>query len=314
MPTTGYTGPASFTYSITDALGGVGTGTVSLTVNYPVTAQSLFNTGDTPATVTVNDPNSVELGVKFQASTTGTITGIRFYKGPQNTGTHVADLWSATGTLLATATFTNETASGWQQVNLSTPVVVTAGTTYVVSYHTNGDYSARSQLLRHRAYQWGADGTRQRDERRRRRVCLRHRSNLSDQYLSSQQLLGRRRLRRNCHSTAGRQQRQRVRCDREHRTHDSGLGASRQRHGPERLTAVDHGGEQSEQRHGHLQLEHADRQLRADHRLLRHGKFHLLNQRRQGGTASANVSLTVNDPSTVEFVQPDQHASHCDGE
>jgi hypothetical protein len=106
-----------------------------------VSAQSLFNSGDTPATVTVNDPNSVELGVKFQASTTGTITGIRFYKGPQNTGAHVADLWSATGTLLATATFTNETASGWQQVNLSNPVTVTAGTNYVVSYHTNGDYS-----------------------------------------------------------------------------------------------------------------------------------------------------------------------------
>ena len=47
-----------------------------------------------------------------------------------------------TGTLLATATFTNETASGWQQVNFSNPVVITAGTTYVASYHTNGDYSA----------------------------------------------------------------------------------------------------------------------------------------------------------------------------
>ena len=107
-----------------------------------VNSKSLFNTGDTPSLVTVNDPNSVELGVKFQASTTGAITGIRFYKDPQNTGTHVADLWSAAGTLLASATFTNETASGWQQVNLSTPVIVTAGTTYVVSYHTDGNYSA----------------------------------------------------------------------------------------------------------------------------------------------------------------------------
>ena len=63
-------------------------------------------------------------------------------QGPQNTGTHVADLWSSTGTLLATATFSNETASGWQQVNFSTPVAITAGTTYVASYHTNGQYSA----------------------------------------------------------------------------------------------------------------------------------------------------------------------------
>ena len=51
-------------------------------------------------------------------------------------------LWTAAGQLLATATFTNETASGWQQVNFSTEVAITAGTTYVISYHTNvGHYS-----------------------------------------------------------------------------------------------------------------------------------------------------------------------------
>src|SRR6185312_2714113 len=58
------------------------------------------------------------------------------------TGAHVADLWSSTGALLATATFTGETASGWQQVSFSQPVSVTAGTTYVASYHTNvGQYA-----------------------------------------------------------------------------------------------------------------------------------------------------------------------------
>ena len=36
----------------------------------------------------------------------------------------------ATGTLLASATFTNETASGWQNVLFSSPVPITAGTTY----------------------------------------------------------------------------------------------------------------------------------------------------------------------------------------
>jgi hypothetical protein len=135
-------GTASFTYSITDALGGIASANVSITVNNPATAQTLFSTSATPATVTVSDNNSVELGVKFQASMNGTITGIRFYKGPQNTGTHVADLWTATGTLLASATFTNEGTSGWQQVDFSSPVAITAGTTYVASYHTNGDYSA----------------------------------------------------------------------------------------------------------------------------------------------------------------------------
>ena len=90
----------------------------------------------------MNDLNAVELGVKFSSSVSGNITGIRFYKGPLNNGTHIGDLWSSNGTLLASATFTNETASGWQQVNFSNPVPITAGTTYIASYHTNGDYSA----------------------------------------------------------------------------------------------------------------------------------------------------------------------------
>ena len=80
--------------------------------------------------------------MKFRTDVSGTITGIRFYKGPTNTGTHTGSLWSRTGTLLARATFTNETATGWQTVTFSTPVNVTAGTTYVASYHTtNGGYA-----------------------------------------------------------------------------------------------------------------------------------------------------------------------------
>src|SRR6185437_15621115 len=59
-----------------------------------------------------------------------------------NTGTHRGSLWTNTGTLLATATFSNETASGWQQVNFSSPVAITANTTYVASYFTpTGHYS-----------------------------------------------------------------------------------------------------------------------------------------------------------------------------
>ena len=90
-----------------------------------------------------SDPNAVELGVKFRANVNGSITGIRFYKGAANTGTHSGSLWTSTGTRLATATFTNETASGWQQVTFSAPVAITANTTYVASYHTNvGHYAA----------------------------------------------------------------------------------------------------------------------------------------------------------------------------
>ena len=56
---------------------------------------------------------------------------------------HTARLWTATGTLLETATFTGETATGWQQANFGLPVAVTANTVYVASYHApNGGYAA----------------------------------------------------------------------------------------------------------------------------------------------------------------------------
>ena len=61
---------------------------------------------------------------------------MRFYKTNANTSPHIGNLWSSTGTLLASVTSKGETANGWQQLNFATPVAVTAGTTYVASYHT----------------------------------------------------------------------------------------------------------------------------------------------------------------------------------
>ena len=85
------------------------------------------------------------MGVKFTSEVFGSVTGVRFYKAAANTGTHVGSLWSESGTLLASATFTSETASGWQQVNFSTPVQISPNTTYVVGYLApKGHYSADS--------------------------------------------------------------------------------------------------------------------------------------------------------------------------
>jgi hypothetical protein len=107
-----------------------------------------FAPTSTPAVLASSDPNSVELGLKFRTDVSGYVTGVRFYKGPTNTGTHTGSLWSSTGALLAQATFVNETISGWQQVNFATPVFISANTTYVVSYHTNvGNYSYSSNYF-----------------------------------------------------------------------------------------------------------------------------------------------------------------------
>jgi len=109
-------------------------------VNDQVPGASMYTIWPASAIPVVADSGPskpVELGVKFRVDSNGTIIGIRFYKASANTGTHVANLWTSGGTKLATATFTSETASGWQQVNFSAPVIVTANTVYVASYHTN---------------------------------------------------------------------------------------------------------------------------------------------------------------------------------
>ncbi len=104
---------------------------------------SLWDDTTTPAVVSVADGAAVELGVSFTADSAGQVRGLRFYKGPQNVGTHTGSLWSSTGQRLATATFTAESTAGWQRLTLDPPVTVSAGTTYVASYlTTTGYYSA----------------------------------------------------------------------------------------------------------------------------------------------------------------------------
>lgn len=106
---------------------------------------SIWPAAQIPGITSANDASAVELGVKFRTTVDGFITGVRFYKGSSNTGVHIGNLWTSTGTLLGSATFTGESAAGWQEVTLASPVSVTAGTTYVASYHApNGGYALDS--------------------------------------------------------------------------------------------------------------------------------------------------------------------------
>src|ERR1700731_2085202 len=118
--------------------------------NSPAQTQSTIWPGTTVPAIPDAGPDSpVELGVSFKADTNGSIAGIRFYKSAGNTGTHVGNLWTSGGALLASATFTGETASGWQQVNFAKPVAITANIVYVASYHTTiGHYSDTNNYFR----------------------------------------------------------------------------------------------------------------------------------------------------------------------
>jgi hypothetical protein len=104
--------------------------------------QSLFSPTTTPTDINLTDGGTLyELGLKFRSAKAGQIQSIRYWKTPSETGTHVGKIWSSTGQLLASVTFTNETASGWQEQALATPLTIVANTTYVVSVNSNGFYA-----------------------------------------------------------------------------------------------------------------------------------------------------------------------------
>jgi hypothetical protein len=115
---------------------------LALTVTPRICPCSLWSPADEPANANDPDGSATEIGVKFKADVAGQVTALRFFKGASNTGTHVGHLWNAAGTQLATVNFTGESATGWQQANLSTPVTLTPGATYIASYYApNGHYA-----------------------------------------------------------------------------------------------------------------------------------------------------------------------------
>jgi glucose/arabinose dehydrogenase len=114
-------------------------------------AYSLFPSSLQPAVVDAGADAAVELGMRFKAASHGVVLGVRFYKSAANTGPHVGSLWTTGGIRLAQVTFAGETASGWQEGRFASPVAITAGTTYVVSYHmTGGHYSVTSGFFNSR--------------------------------------------------------------------------------------------------------------------------------------------------------------------
>lgn len=156
-------------YTLTAAnANGSNTASVTVTVNAataPSAAISIWpNTSAPTKYVTASGP--IEFGVKIRSDVAGQVTGIRFYKIAANTGVHTGSLWSSDGQLLATGTFTAETATGWQTLKFTAPVTIRPNTTYVASYHTNAGIGAFGSELQSsgkdnaplHALQTGVDG------------------------------------------------------------------------------------------------------------------------------------------------------------
>nr|WP_280525548.1 DUF4082 domain-containing protein [Sinorhizobium sojae] len=146
-PTSADAGTIGIKVTATDLGSLAASETFNVTVSTAPTTYSLFSPSDTPAQTSLNDGQQLEVGVKFQSDVAGEITALKFYRSASDTGQNVLDLWTATGTKLASATFTNTAASGWQTVILATPVSIAANTTYVASYHTTGAYVATDNFF-----------------------------------------------------------------------------------------------------------------------------------------------------------------------
>lgn len=91
-----------------------------------------------------------QLATVFASERAGYITGVKFYKQPDDTGAHTVNLWSKGLSLLpAPIRVDSETASGWQTVRVSPPVRIAPTTEYVVSYHYfgGGHFSALKPVI-----------------------------------------------------------------------------------------------------------------------------------------------------------------------
>jgi hypothetical protein len=89
-----------------------------------------------------NEAGGIEVGFKFTVERSGYITGVRFYKVAGMSGVHTASLWDSLGNRLATATFTSESAAGWQEISFA-PIAVVANRPYIASvFMADGHYVA----------------------------------------------------------------------------------------------------------------------------------------------------------------------------
>jgi hypothetical protein len=107
----------------------------------------LFADTDTPSITGLSTANgrsggpwTLELGVKVEVTQPARMTAIRFWKDPAETGAHVGRVWTTSGVLLGSTTFAGESASGWQEQALTTPLDLTPGQQYVVSVGYNASF------------------------------------------------------------------------------------------------------------------------------------------------------------------------------
>ncbi|HEV7492805.1 Ig-like domain-containing protein [Baekduia sp.] len=154
-PTAALSGTTAYTATLSTAITGTNGQTLLSPVTWSFTTSAcpcMTMASLTPAVTNLDvrdgrggtGPWTYEMGTKIQVVSAASLNAIRFYKDPGETGTHVGTLWDANGGVVAQVTFTGESASGWQQQALSSPVALSPNATYVVSVGFNTKFTMTS--------------------------------------------------------------------------------------------------------------------------------------------------------------------------
>lgn len=131
----------SYSYSVLtrDSCDNVSEPSPEVVVTTPAAVQTLLGER-APASPAADDNRGVEVGVKFQTSVPGTVSGVRFYRHHAFDAGYTANLWTVDGELLATGRVIEGQGPtpGYQEVRFAVPVAIRATTTYVASYFAAG--------------------------------------------------------------------------------------------------------------------------------------------------------------------------------
>src|SRR5438270_6825800 len=94
------------------------------------TPLTIFGNAVPHSPVIGDDTAAVTLGVKFYSTQSGTVAGIRFYRGASNGNGYTVKLFTTGGSLLASARTPHDTCTVpcWEQVNFASPISLSANT------------------------------------------------------------------------------------------------------------------------------------------------------------------------------------------
>lgn len=102
-----------------------------------------------PDPTEASDADDYELGTRYRANADVTLLKARVWTGPGelNIANRKARVWSTAGAQLGIASLPTDLAEGWSTHAYDSPIEITSGTTFVVSFSTGGNEGAAAGAL-----------------------------------------------------------------------------------------------------------------------------------------------------------------------